>query len=165
MRSYLLPWLMVPVLIACSPPPVPVEPIRAVRMLELQSGVSALQSEYAAEIRARTESRLAFRVGGKLVRRPVNVGDVVKAGQVLAQIDASDLKLGQDAARAALSAADTQLALNEAEVKRYKELREQGFISGLVVATVLTLLALPATYAAWFRVKRPVVGHGTPPAS
>ena len=63
-------------------------------------------AEYAAEIRARSESRLAFRVGGKLVRRPVNVGDVVKAGQVLAQIDASDLKLGQDAARAAVSAAD-----------------------------------------------------------
>ena len=105
MRFCLLPLLMVPALIACSPPAAQVEPIRAVRTLVLQSGVTALQTEYAAEIRARSESRLAFRVGGKLVRRPVNVGDVVKAGQVLAQIDASDLKLGQDAARAALSAA------------------------------------------------------------
>ena len=131
MRSCLLPLLMVPALIACSPPAAQVEPIRAVRTLVLQSGVTALQTEYAAEIRARSESRLAFRVGGKLVRRPVNVGDVVKAGQVLAQIDASDLKLGQDAARAAVSAADIQLALNEAEYKRYKELRDQGFISGL----------------------------------
>jgi membrane fusion protein, multidrug efflux system len=131
MRSYFLPLLMVPVLMACSPPPPQVEPIRAVRTLVLQSGVTELQNEYAAEIRARTESRLSFRVGGKLVRRPVNVGDVVRAGQVLAQIDASDLKLGQDAARAAVSAADTQLALNEAEYKRYKELRDQGFISGL----------------------------------
>ena len=131
MRSCLLPLLMVPALIACSPPAAQVEPIRAVRTLVLQSGVTALQTEYAAEIRARSESRLAFRVGGKLVRRPVNVGDVVKAGQVLAQIDASDLKLGQDAARAAVSAADIQLALNEAEYKRHKELRDQGFISGL----------------------------------
>ena len=131
MRSCLLPLLMVPALIACSPPAAQVEPIRAVRTLVLQSGVTALQTEYAAEIRARSESRLAFRVGGKLVRRPVNVGDVVKAGQVLAQIDASDLKLGQDAARAAVSAADIQLALNEAEYKRYKELRDQGFISGV----------------------------------
>ena len=122
---------MVPVLIACSPPPAQKEPVRAVRSLVLQSGVTALQSEYAADIRARTESRLSFRVGGKLVRRPVNVGDVVKAGQVLAQLDASDFKLGQDAARATLSAADSQLALNEAEYKRYKELRDQGFISGL----------------------------------
>lgn len=122
---------MAPVLMACSPPPAQKEPVRAVRSLVLQSGVTALQSEYAADIRARTESRLSFRVGGKLVRRPVNVGDVVKAGQVLAQLDASDFKLGQDAARATVSAADSQLALNEAEYKRYKELRDQGFISGL----------------------------------
>ena len=131
MRSCLLPLLMVPALIACSPPAAHFEPIRAVRTLVLQSGVTALQTGYAAEIRARSESRLAFRVGGKLVLRPVNVGDGVKAGQVLAQIDASDLKLGQDAARAAVSAADIQLALNEAEYKRHKELRDQGFISGL----------------------------------
>lgn len=131
MRFFLLSLLMVPVLIACSPPPAQKEPVRAVRSLVLQSGVTALQSEYAAEIRARTESRLSFRVAGKLLRRPVNVGDQVKAGQVLAQLDASDFRLGQDAARATLSAADSQLALNEAEYKRYKELREQGFISGL----------------------------------
>ena len=131
MRVSLLSLLMVPVLIACSPPPVQEEPIRAVRSLVVQSGETALQNEYAAEVRARTESRLSFRVGGKLVRRPVNVGDLVKAGQVLAQIDASDLRLGQDAARASVSAAETQLALNENEYKRYKDLRDQGFISGL----------------------------------
>lgn len=84
MRFYLLPLLMVPVLMACSPPPAQKEPVRAVRSLVLKSGVTALQSEYAADIRARTESRLSFRVSGKLVRRPVNVGDVVRAGQVLA---------------------------------------------------------------------------------
>ena len=30
-----------------------------------------------------------------------------------------------------------------------------AIMGGLVVATVLTLLALPAMYAAWFRVRRP----------
>jgi multidrug efflux pump len=39
-----------------------------------------------------------------------------------------------------------------------------SIMGGLVVATVLTLLALPAMYAAWFRVKRPVIGHGVPSA-
>jgi multidrug efflux pump subunit AcrB len=28
-------------------------------------------------------------------------------------------------------------------------------MGGLIVATALTLLALPAMYAAWFRVRRP----------
>jgi multidrug efflux pump len=40
-----------------------------------------------------------------------------------------------------------------------------AIMGGLVVATVLTLLALPAMYAAWFRVKRPAIGHGAPSAS
>ncbi len=40
-----------------------------------------------------------------------------------------------------------------------------AIMGGLVVATVLTLLALPAMYAAWFRVKRPATGHGAPTAS
>jgi RND family efflux transporter MFP subunit len=85
--------------------------------------------EYAAEVRARTESRLGFRVGGKIVRRTANVGDLVKAGQVLAQLDPQDLKLGQDAARAGLVAAQANLDQAAADFKRFKELRDQGFIS------------------------------------
>lgn len=131
MRYLLLSLLTLPALLACTPAPPQQEPLRAVRTMELQSDVATLQHEYAAEVRARTESRLAFRVGGKLVRRLVDVGSIVKAGQPLAQLDPADLALGQDAARAALAAAEAQLALNEAELKRYRELRDQGFISGL----------------------------------
>ena len=40
-----------------------------------------------------------------------------------------------------------------------------AIMGGLVVATVLTLLALPAMYAAWFRVRRPVPGQAGPAAS
>ena len=131
MRALSIALLLLPALVACGPKPVIEEPVRAVRTLTVADGISLLQHEYAAEVRARTESRLAFRVGGKLLRRMVNVGDSVKAGQALAQIDAADLLLGQDMARAALSNAQAQLALSEAEFKRYKELREQNFISGL----------------------------------
>ena len=131
MRHCLLPLMVLPALLACTKPPPVEEPLRAVRTLTVQMGTSALQHEYAAEVRPRTESRLAFRVGGKLVRRMANLGDTVSAGQALAQIDASDLRLGQDAARAAVNTATAQQDLSETEFKRYKELREQGFISGL----------------------------------
>ena len=131
MRRFALALFALPVLVACSPKPAVQEPVRAVRTLVVQGGSSQQQHEYAAEIRPRTESRLAFRVGGKLVKRLVNLGDSVKAGQVLAQIDPADLLLGQDAARAALRTAQAQLALTETEFKRYQELREQNFISGL----------------------------------
>jgi len=33
-----------------------------------------------------------------------------------------------------------------------------AIMGGLIVATVLTLLALPAMYAAWFRVRREPAG-------
>ena len=105
--------------------------MRAVGTLTVQDASSRLQHEYAAEIRPRLESRLGFRVVGKLVRRMVNQGDAVKAGQTLAQLDARDLVLGQEVARAALSNATAQLALSEAEFTRYRDLRDQGFISGL----------------------------------
>ena len=117
MRHLVIPLLVLPILLACSKPPPAEEPVRAVRTLTLQMGTSSLQHEYAAEVRARTESRLGFRVAGKLVRRLVNVGDPVKLGQVLAQIDASDFKLGQDVARAAASNADAQLALSSSATR------------------------------------------------
>src|SRR5204863_9819347 len=105
------------------------EPVRAVRTLTIVSASAGCSYEYAAEVKARTESRLGFRVGGKIIRRVVNVGDVVKAGQVLAQLDPQDLKLGQDAARAALVAAQANYDQTLADFKRYKDLRDQEFIS------------------------------------
>lgn len=131
MRLSLLSLVFVSVLAACSKPAPTPEPVRAVRTVTVQAGSANLLHEYPAEVRARAESRPSFRVGGKLVRRMVNVGDVVKAGQALAEIDPGDLRLGQDAARASLSAAQAQLAFAEAEFKRFAALREQGFISGV----------------------------------
>lgn len=126
----LLPLLLVAtLLVACTRPQPSPEPVRAVRTMTVQAGIAGGSHEYAAEVRARTESRLGFRVGGKLVRRPVNVGDAVRAGQVLAQLDPQDLRLGQDAARAAVQAAEVNAALAAAELRRYTGLRDQGFIS------------------------------------
>lgn len=108
--------------------PVP-EPVRAVRTMTVSTDSAGVSHEYAAEVRARTESRLGFRVGGKLVRRPVNLGDAVKPGQLLAQVDAQDLRLGQEAARAAMQAAQVNFEQARADFGRFKDLRDQGFIS------------------------------------
>jgi len=117
-------------LVACSPAPTPIEPIRSVKLMTV--GVSAVraQAEYAGEVRARTESRLGFRVGGKLVQRPAQVGRRVNAGALLAQLDAQDLALSSQAAQAQVSAAQTQRDLAAADLKRYQDLLVQGFVSG-----------------------------------
>jgi multidrug efflux system membrane fusion protein len=133
MRRLSLPLLgslaVVVALTACSKPQPVQEPVRAVRTLTVSEAAAGATLEYAAEVRARTESRLGFRVGGKMVRRAVDLGDSVARGQVLAQLDPQDLRLGQEAAQAALSAARANLDQASADFKRFKELRDQGFIS------------------------------------
>ncbi|MBT9488795.1 MAG: efflux RND transporter periplasmic adaptor subunit [Rubrivivax sp.] len=126
-----LPLLLAAALLlaACSRPAPAPEPVRAVRTLKVATGSVAAQLEYAAEIRARTESRLGFRVGGKLVRRAADVGQVVAAGQVLAELDPQDLRLAQEAARATVAAAQVSATQAKADYERFKDLQAQGFIS------------------------------------
>jgi multidrug efflux system membrane fusion protein len=106
------------------------EPVRAVKVLTI--GASTFQSgyEFSGEVKARVESRLGFRVAGKIVQRQAELGHRVKAGQVLAQLDAQDYRLAADAARAQVAAASTNRDLAAADFKRYVTLREQNFISG-----------------------------------
>ncbi len=118
-------------LVACSRPEPAPEPIRAVRIQTVSLDSAGGVREFAAEVRARIESRPGFRVSGKLVSRMAEVGQHVASGQALARLDGSDLKLGQDAAQAALRAAQTNYELAGAEFKRYKELRDQGCIGQL----------------------------------
>ena len=115
---------------ACSKPVPSAEPIRAVKVLTV--GVEGMRAggEFAGEVRARVESRLGFRVGGKIVRRQVELGQRVKAGAILAQLDPQDYQLAAQAAKAQVTAALTNRDLAAADFKRYKELRDQNFISG-----------------------------------
>jgi len=119
----------VSVLWACSKPVASEEPIRAVKVITVGSQPMLATLEYAAEVRARVESRLGFRVGGKLTARPAEVGQRVKTGQVLAQLDSQDLKLGIDAARAQVVAARSNRDLAAADFKRYQALKELNFIA------------------------------------
>lgn len=117
-------------LAACTKAEPPQEPVRAVKVITV--GVDNFQSthEFAGEVRARVESRLGFRVAGKIIQRQAELGQRVKAGQVLAQLDPRDYQLAADAARAQLAAATTNRDLAAADFKRYATLKDQNFISG-----------------------------------
>jgi RND family efflux transporter MFP subunit len=116
-------------LAACSRQEPAPEPVRAVRTMTVASDSAGGVREYAGEVRARTESRLSFRIAGKMIRRPAEVGQHVRAGAVLAELDPADLRLQQAAAGATLRSAQVNLELAQADFKRYKDLKEQGFIS------------------------------------
>ena len=120
----------VALLVACSKPAPNVEPIRAVKVMAIGINTFTSGYEFSGEVRAQVESRLGFRVGGKIIKRQAELGQRVKAGQVLAQLDPQDYKLAADSARAQLQVAATNRDLAAADYKRYSSLKEQNFISG-----------------------------------
>jgi membrane fusion protein, multidrug efflux system len=122
--------IAIALLSGCAKPVAEPEPVRPVRSVVVNEGATQATREYAAEIKARTETRLSFQVPGKLVRRMVEVGQSVKLGQPLAQLEPQDAQLSAQAAVAAREGAEANLALAQADLARFKQLKEQGFISG-----------------------------------
>ncbi|MBI4740229.1 MAG: efflux RND transporter periplasmic adaptor subunit [Betaproteobacteria bacterium] len=109
-------------LAACGkslPPPEPPRPVLTAVLGEFAGGDEAV---YSGEVRSRHETQLGFRIPGKIVERLVDAGAAVRPGQVLARLDPSDSALSAVSANA-------QLALAEAEAKRYRELRGRNFVS------------------------------------
>jgi RND family efflux transporter MFP subunit len=85
--------------------------------------------EFVGVVRARYETDLGFRVAGKIVTRVVNVGDRVKAGDVVARLDPQDLKLQAESAEAEHAAATSNLAQATTDLERYTTLRTRGYAS------------------------------------
>ena len=117
-------------LAACGKPPPQTEDIRPVRVMTVAPAATSVAAELSGEVRPRIESRVGFRVAGRITDRKVEVGQRVAVGQVLATLDAADFKLGAEAARAQLEAARVDRDQQRIDFKRFQELYKQGFISG-----------------------------------
>lgn len=103
------------------------------RVLALAADTGGERLEFSGDVRPRYESQLGFRVGGKIVERKVDVGAVVKRGDVLMRLDPQDLRLAESQARATLRAAETERDLARADHKRHVDLRAQNFVSQAVL--------------------------------
>jgi len=118
------------VLAACGKAPPPrAEEIRPVKVLKVGASSATRAVEYAGEVRPRHETRLSFRVGGKIVERMVEVGARVRPGQPVARLDQTDLMLAAESAKAQMASLEAERNLAESELKRYSDLREKNFIS------------------------------------
>ena len=82
------------------------------------------------EVRPRFEQRYGFRVGGKIASRLVDIGQAVKAGQVLAVLDSQDVLPAIKAQEAQVEVARSDFQFQQSELKRQRELRDKGFVSG-----------------------------------
>jgi RND family efflux transporter MFP subunit len=113
---------------ACTDKP-PAEALRAVRTAEVRYDNAAEKNRYAGTVRARHEVDQAFRVGGKVVKRSVEIGQLVHAGDVIAVLDDNDYRLAEEAARQQLAAASAQAAQAESDRKRLGALKLDGSVS------------------------------------
>jgi RND family efflux transporter MFP subunit len=102
---------------------------RPVQVQRVAFSADQATREFVGVVRARHETDLGFRVAGKIVTRRVNVGDRVRVGDVVAQLDPEDLRLQAESAEAEFAAATANLAQATADHKRYVTLRERGFAS------------------------------------
>lgn len=96
------------VLGGCKAEP-PEKPIRPVKTMIIGDVAAVSNRPFSGRAKATEEVNLSFRVSGPLVSLPVNVGTVVKKGDVVAQIDPRDFSLALDNARANLAQAEANL--------------------------------------------------------
>jgi len=110
------------------------EDITAVQTAVISTSTAATSEyTYSGEIRGRYESQLAFQVSGKIIKRNVELGSTVNAGDLLMQVDSRDLQQLVNSASAQVSATDAQLTLAENNLKRYQQLYDHGVVSKAVL--------------------------------
>jgi membrane fusion protein, multidrug efflux system len=126
-RTYLIMTLVAVVLTSCKPDAkVEAPEIRPVRTVTAAKGEAGETVVLTGHVQAEDEPALAFRIGGRMIERPVNVGDRVKAGQVLAKLDPENELNTLRSAEAALVAAQGQLTYARGDFERQRQLLANG---------------------------------------
>lgn len=122
--------LLVDLLAACDHPAPETAQIRPALTIVVGEANNSSASALVGEVKPRYETAQGFRIAGKVVERRVEVGEIVKKGQVLARLDALDSGLSAQAANAQVRTAEANFALARVEFERQKQLYAKKFISG-----------------------------------
>ncbi len=127
-----LPIMLSSLLLACGDSAdqitneVPLRPVRYVTVSLIEQGTMRTFSGLA---KAGQESNLSFRVGGTIQSIPIEVGDRLQAGQLIAEIDPSQYQLEAQQAVANLSQAEATMRNAQANFERVKGLYENNNVS------------------------------------
>ena len=107
-----------------APPPSDIRPVRTIVVTPQAEGESV---SLTGHIRARTEENLAFRIDGRMITRKVDVGAVVKLGDLVAELDPQPRQDALRSAQAALAAALASLHEATNNLERQRTLVGQGW--------------------------------------
>jgi len=115
-------------LAACSPPPAPPPQVPAVYVSAVVNDIGSATRSLSGTLHPRIESDLAFRTGGKVSARLVELGQAVRQGQPLARIDPEDAQLALQAAAEQVRAAEVDAQQAASEAARYRALAADGVV-------------------------------------
>lgn len=99
--------------------------IRPVRAFQIPGAGQFAQRNFPGRAKATQEIDLAFRVAGPLIEFPVNVGDQVKEGELVARIDPRDFEVAVQSAQAKLDNAKASSVRAESEYRRELNILKQ----------------------------------------
>ena len=119
-------WALALLPLACTPETVPEEVIRPVRYTVARVESGDRTRYYTGAAKARIESNLSFRVSGTVEEIGVRVGDRVKPGQLIAELDSGDYELQVKQADATLASAEANARKAAADYKRIQGLYENN---------------------------------------
>ncbi len=117
---------------ALQPPAAEAPVVPVVRTVTIGDTASKETAVYPGEVRGKFESNLAFQVIGKIRARHINLGDKVRAGQVLMELDPKDVQQSYNAAQATYQAALSNYEVVKENYKRYTALYEKGAVSTMI---------------------------------
>ncbi len=107
----------------------PAPEIRPVRTVTIETRAAGGTVAITGNVQAQNEVNQSFRIDGRLVERLVDVGDNVKAGQLIATLDPQNEESGVQAARAQLSAAQARLVEARSNYERMRDLVAEDAVS------------------------------------
>lgn len=110
----------------CEPADIPPPPPKKVKAIQLGDASALVERSLPGRARAAQEVNLSFRVSGPLVELPVDVGDAVKEGDLIARIDPADFESRLRANRGKLQQGIAARDLAAAEFKRAADIRQKN---------------------------------------
>ncbi len=106
-------------LTGCEKEQVEIElPLRSVKHQTISYSTGKLVKTFSGVTKAELEANLSFRVPGRVDKIPVNVGDKLKKGQLVASLDGTDYGVLYEQAKAELASAKASLRSEESEYNR-----------------------------------------------
>jgi len=111
----------------CDEPAPPAPEARPVRTVTVDHEAEGEIVSLTGQIRAKDQVSLAFRLDGRMIGRPVNVGDVVSAGQVVARLDPQNQQNALRSAQADLASAEAVLTQVRLTFWRQQKLLADGW--------------------------------------